>query len=307
MAPSRRTARTHQIRCVDVFTKIRFRGCSLAVVLRAGDLTPRQMQRIANEFNLPETTFVTGIENSKYSVRIFTRNTEIPIAGHPSIGTAYVLFNEGLMRTSNGPVTTVYQQTAIGSSRIDVSTKNRKVQKVMMTQQKPVFGEIVRDLGTIKKALRIESADVELHEFEPQIVSTGLRHLLVPMKDSGTISSKISPDLDAVKALEEEFEVTGLGIFTFKDRKRSVLHLRFFAPSIGILEDPAAGSAAGALGAYLSSWTQHFEGERKYMVKQGSELNRLSTIQVRVCRDGESLGVMIGGQAVTVMKGELLV
>lgn len=287
---------------MDVFTGTPFQGNALAVVLDGSGLGRDEMQAIANEFNLPETTFVTDVGPSRYEMRIFTPVTEIPIAGHPSIGTAFTLFEEGLLKR-RGEVTRVDQRTAVGVSPMEVfSRRARRAERIMMTQKRPVYRETFTDLGRLAAALKVENDELGPEGLMPQVVYTGLAHLIVPARSLSTLP-RVAPDFEAVKSIERELEITGVGVFARAGPGE--FRFRFFAPSIGITEDPAAGSAAGALGAYVYSYAEKTKDETVYTVVQGIELNRRSEILVRVGATRGGPRVAVGGRAVSIAEGSI--
>ena len=299
-----------KIKHLDVFTRTPFTGNPLLVVLGAEGLGDSEMQAIASEFSMPETTFVLPPDNPDvyYKVRIFTPIKEIPFAGHPIVGTAHVVVTEGIVEVEK-PRGTFTHETGIGILPIEVIYDGAEVPRIVMTQGKPEF-LIVPDekqISSVAKALRVSERDMMETGLTPQVVSTGLPQLFVPLKSLETISN-LSPDLGKVKMVEESLGLEGVGVFTLETvNKDASIHLRFFAPSIGIDEDAAAGSAAGGLGAYLARWNVLPEEElRDFSVEQGLEMGRPSRLHVNVeVQDGRPVKVKVGGYSVTILSGTL--
>jgi len=298
-----------EIRVVDVFTKEAFTGNPLAVVLEAQDLTAKEMQKIAAEMNLSETTFVLPPTESRanYKIRIFTPLKEIPFAGHPSIGTAFVLAEENRFNLKE-PVTTVHQELGIGVLPIDIYVQNKTVQMIMMTQGQPRFGPIIKDVNVVAKVLGVVPEEVTKTGLSPQIVSTGLNQLMVPIKSLDTLAN-LQPDFPLVKQLEERLGFLGCYVFTLETlNPKASVHVRFFAPSVAVREDPATGSAAGGLGAYLLRWRAlPIKEPLTFVIEQGYEMGRPSTIHVEVeHKNYQPTKVRVGGQAVMVLKGQII-
>ncbi|RPH99095.1 MAG: PhzF family phenazine biosynthesis protein, partial [Zetaproteobacteria bacterium] len=173
---------------VDVFTDRPFAGNALCVVPDGTGLSTEQMQAIAREMNLSETTFVLPPTdpNATYWMRIFTPAKEIPFAGHPSVGTAYVMARAGRFPLQE-PVTRIFQQVGVGTLPLDIEVSGGQPGRVIMTQGKPVFGGVVRDLTPVAEALGVEPTAFARTRLPLQLVSTGLGHLLVPVPDLETI------------------------------------------------------------------------------------------------------------------------
>ena len=299
-----------EIKHLDVFTRTPFTGNPLLVVLEAEGLGDSEMQAIASEFSMPETTFVLPPDDPDvdYKVRIFTPLQEIPFAGHPIVGTAHVVVTEGIVGVEK-PRDTITHETGIGILPIEVIYDGAEVPRIVMTQGRPEFLSVLdeKQISSVAEALRVSERDVEETGLTPQVVSTGLPQLFVPLKSLETISD-LAPDLGKVKTVEEGLGLKGVGVFTLETvNKDASIHLRFFAPSIGIDEDAAAGSAAGGLGAYLARWNVLPEEElRDFSVEQGLEMGRPSRLYVNVeVQDGRPVKVKVGGYSVTILSGTL--
>ncbi len=306
MLPERRSLKFYQ---ADVFTAQPFGGNPVAIFPDAQGLTDDQLQQIAREMNLSETVFVFPPSDPAAVVRlrIFTPTQEIPFAGHPVVGTMHVLAQLGLIATPE-PVTRVVQECNIGLFPVDVLMRDGKVMRVVMTQPAPQFLERIddtEDLYMVAAALGIPKHTIANNKWPLEVVSTGLPVLIVPVRTLTAVRS-INPDPSAIVDLCGRFGANGIMAFTTMTVEPfSNVHARMFAPAIGIPEDPATGSASGALGAYL---VQHRIVEvgpmTEIVIEQGYEIDRPSRILVQVESDGEAIQtVKVGGQCVMVVEG----
>jgi len=293
---------------VDVFTDRPFAGNPLCVVPDGRGLTPEQMQAIAKEMNLSETTFVLPPTDPKadYWMRIFTPAKEIPFAGHPSIGTAFVLASQGRILLRE-PVTRIHQQVGIGTLPIEIEVVNRRPGRIIMTQGAPVFGGAIRDVAPMAAALGIDAATLAASPLPIQAVSTGLHHLMVPLPDLRTLGA-LRPHFGLLDRLLADAGALGCYAFTLETGSAEVMaRARMFAPGAGVPEDPATGSAVGPLGAYLAIHGVLPRDRRTLWVEQGIEMGRPSRMWVEVERDeaGMPVGVRVGGTAVPVISGTI--
>lgn len=285
---------------VDVFTDRVFGGNPLAVFPEPGNLEEAVHIQIAREMNLSETTFVYPPDNPKadFKIRIFTPGKEIPFAGHPTLGTAHILWETGKVGSTSD---SVVLELGTGVVKITKSQEN-----LFMEQPLPDFGDTVETMDQVADALAINPDEID-SRFPLQIVSTGFPALYVPLTSLNalqrvelnlTVLRKILGSIDMIYAFTGETLESG-----------STVHSRAFAPFIGIPEDPATGSAGGALGAYL---VRHKVIENldssAIIIEQGFAMNRPSTIRVSVGHTGGEIhSIQVGGQAITVLEGELRV
>jgi trans-2,3-dihydro-3-hydroxyanthranilate isomerase len=303
------------LRCihVDVFTDTPLCGNPLAVVLDGQGLTGGQMQAIAREMNLSETTFVlpSTAADADVRVRIFTPRLELPFAGHPVVGTAYVLVTEGLL-PPRGEQFDIRLELGAGVLPVDVVCAGGKVTRVMMTQQSPRFLTVLPldDVGLLARGLGIDVRDIQATGLPAQLVSTGLPQLMVPVQSLQVLRS-VKLELSLLQTLCERYDTHSVYAFSRETVTASAhVHTRLFAPLAGVPEDPATGSAGGALGAYL---VHHrvFGGEQDVIHlenEQGYELGRPSRIFIEVERRGAEISrVRVGGSVVKVMDGTLYV
>ena len=295
---------------VDVFSKQPFCGNPLAVFPEADGLTKREMQLLAKEMNLSETTFVVRPSRGSgadFRVRIFVPDNEIPYAGHPTIGTFYVLAKEGRVKLK-GPVTRVMMEAIAGVMPVDIHSSKGKVTKVVTHQNRPEFGPVVKDVRRIADALSLDVGDLDPERMPVQLVSTGLPWLIVPVRTRKAVekaAGNASVFAEAISRMPKgvvDMYVTCLDPLA----KGSTTHSRGFSlVAKNIVEDPATGSASGCLGAYL---VEHGLVPRKRSARivneQGYEIGRPSRIDIEVVsEDGRIEQVMVGGSVVHMMDG----
>jgi trans-2,3-dihydro-3-hydroxyanthranilate isomerase len=285
---------------VDVFTDRIFGGNPLAVFPEPDALDEVAHLQIAREMNLSETTFVYPAKNPKadFRIRIFTPGKEIPFAGHPTLGTAHILWKAGKIACATDSVI-----LEMGAGLIKVSKKQKNL---FMDQPLPSFGDTVKTVDQVAEALAIDPGEID-SRFPLQIVSTGFPALYVPLTNLAALR-RVELNLTVLREILGSLDM--IYVFTTETLElRSTIHSRAFAPFIGIPEDPATGSAAGALGAYL---VHHKVIENldpsAIVIEQGFEMGRPSTILVSVGQTGGKIdSIQVGGQAITVLEGNLLV
>ncbi len=306
--PDRRSLKFYQ---ADVFTSEPFGGNPVAVFPDADGLSDDQLQQIAREMNLSETVFVFPPTDKAAVVRlrIFTPTQELPFAGHPVIGTFYLLAQLGLVPLT-GSVTRLLYECNIGLFPVELRGTAKEIEHVVMSQPKPEFLDRVEDeehfyklalsLGLPKYAVAEAKSPIE-------VVSTGLPVLILPIRTLTAIRS-IRPDPSAITDLCGRFGANGIMVFTTVTvEPDSTVHTRMFAPAIGILEDPATGSASGALGAYLvHPRIIDAKPTAEIVSEQGYEMDRPSRILIQVdSTDSVIQEVKVGGECVMVVEGEL--
>jgi len=295
---------------VDVFTSRRLEGNPLAVFPDATGLDARTMQALAREMNLSETTFVTPSESATRRVRFFTPSAEIPLAGHPTIGTWWLLAERGLIDVPPHGGIHVTQETGAGILPVELEMQDRHPSRVVMTQARPEFGPEDTDPASLADALGAHPADLAQHPL-PGIVSTALPQLMVPFVSRRALEAL--PSGGAGGALVEHLRSVGTNCamcYWLEDAGHdAAARCRMFAPGLGVPEDPATGSAAGALGAYLvrHGLVKDPSDTTRVTVHQGYEIGRASRIDVDVDTSpkGTIQAVRVGGEAVTVIEGRV--
>jgi len=287
-------------RLVDVFTRERFGGNPLAVFPEADGVDPALMQRIARELNLSEATFVLAPTrpDCDFRVRIFTPRAEVPMAGHPTLGTAFVLA-EGAAR---GRARVVFEE-GVGPVPVEqLETADGRLWR--MTQPAPRFGPRLADPARAAAALGLAEADLD-PELPIEVVATGAPFLLVPVRDVDALGRARIMAGPAWEAVATE---AGVGeVHVFARMGAGAARARTFAPAFGIAEDPATGSAVGPLGGYLLAHGALAPGEgspARLEVIQGIEMGRPSLLFVEVEGSREAVGaVHVAGACVAVGGG----
>lgn len=274
-------------RLVDVFTDRPLAGNQLCVIPQPVALPGVLMQAIANEIGFSETTFVTEASGSRYSMRIFTPTLELSFAGHPSLGTAFVLVSEGRIQSP------AVQTLPSGEFAMEVDLESGFAR---MEQLPPKFGPTVENRAGAARAIGLVEADLD-EGLPVQIVSTGWPNMIVPVRDEAIVA-RATPDIRALRALMEPLGTDNCYLFAASGPS---VKARMFTYDPGIVEDPATGGAAGPLGAYL---VHHGAAEiGRITISQGAELGRPSVLLVDVL-DGEAgLRVLVGGGVVRVAEG----
>ena len=295
---------------IDVFTTTPLAGNPLAVFPDGTGLEADTMQALAREMNLSETTFVLPSERATKQVRFFTPAAEIPLAGHPTIGTWWTLAELGQVALPDEGVTEVCQETGAGVLPVWIHSAQGRPSRVVMAQAPPHFGPHFPDGSSLSKALGGGDQTVRL-EPVPQVVSTALPQLMIPIRSLAELEELPSGGggsilIDLLRSVGTDCAMCYSLETVDPD---ATVHCRMFAPGLGVPEDPATGSAAGALGAYLvNNRVVHPEaGAANVVVEQGIEIGRPSRIEVSVTvdEDGKIHQVRVGGQAVTVIQGEV--
>ncbi|HWP35999.1 MAG TPA: PhzF family phenazine biosynthesis protein [Gemmatimonadales bacterium] len=295
---------------LDVFTRTPLAGNPLAVFPHANGLDATTMQSLAREMNLSETTFVTPSATATRRVRFFTPAAEIPLAGHPTIGTWWLLAETGEIELPQAGEMRVTQETGAGVLPVDLSIAAGKVTRAVMTQAHPAFGPTVDNVAQLGTALGGDGRTVAPGP-PPQVVSTALPQLMVPIRSLAHL--KALPSGGSGSALTQLLRSLGtdcaMCFAMDAEMPGASVHCRMFAPGLGVIEDPATGSAAGALGAYLvrHALVKPQDGIARVTMEQGLEIGRPSIIHVEVRTDNGAtpVQVRVGGEAVTVITGEV--
>jgi trans-2,3-dihydro-3-hydroxyanthranilate isomerase len=288
---------------VDVFTSSPLGGNPLAVFPDAEGLDNETMQKIAREMNLSETTFIFPHGNLPvdFSLRIFTAEKELPFAGHHTLGTAHILRETGKVPSGDYPM-----KLAMEAGVITV-TQGEKEKLLFMGQPLPEFQHPLDYAEEIAELLGLPESSIDSNDYPIQIVSTGLPVLFVPIISLEALG-EISIDTNRVKRTLASLGTDMIYTFTLQTiHSNASVHSRAFAPALGITEDPATGSAAGALGAYLCKNNLVSEQERNNIfIEQGYEMGRPASLYVAVELEGDNIkSIRVGGESVTVIKGEL--
>lgn len=294
----------------DVFTDRQFGGNQLAVFVDGRGLDSKTMQDLAREMNFSETTFLLPPEQGgDYRVRIFTPATELPFAGHPIVGTAFVIFAEGLKPGSKDQ-TSITLETGVGLLPVDVLVRDSRSGHATMTQPLPKVVGRLDDVERVAKALSLESSDIISTGLPVEAIDNGIAVLVVPVGSLAAVQ-RIKIDGRAIESIAcEAGTVTVLAFTTETAKAESTAHCRVFAPGAGVGEDPATGSANGPLGFYM---VRHRLVEpaqlNRIISEQGFEMNRPSILHIEVANDPQTLdvvGVRVGGGVVVSGRGEII-
>jgi len=287
---------------VDVFAETRLAGNQLAVFNNAGSLSTDMMQRIAKEMNYSETTFISsgGDQENGYDVRIFTPANELPFAGHPTLGTAYVIQNQ----IAKKQVDKIRLNLKVGQIPVTLQWKDNEIDFLWMKQRTPDFG---REFGREHWA-KILGLDVEDFEDYPICeVSTGVFCFIAPLRTLSAVK-KAQVNLDKFFEFVETTDAKSVLIFAKEtSKKENDLHVRFFAHYLGVPEDPATGSANGCLAAYLVKNKYFGKSHIDIRVEQGHEIGRPSLLLLRSEEKDGVIDVNVGGKVFMVAKGEFFV
>ena len=284
---------THRFYMLDVFAEEKYAGNQLAVFRNAGDIPGETMQQIANDMHFSETTFILAEEprDGGYDVRIFTPEEELPFAGHPTLGTAYVL----MKYVARKPLSAVKLNLKVGQIPV---TESDGV--LWMRQNLPTFG---RRYGPeeVAPAIGVRPQDID-DRFPVQEVSTGIPFIIVPLKANGCLRNarRDPPALGRFTGMK--------GVFMFAAeprRKGDDLAARMFTAEDSIGEDPATGSASGCLAGYLVKHRYLGKDAIDVRVEQGYEIRRPSLLRLRAAAEGDGIEVHVGGRVVPVARGEL--
>lgn len=291
---------------VDVFTDIAFGGNQLAVFPNGEGISDELMQNIARELNYSETTFVLPPENpnNDCKVRIFTPATELPMAGHPTIGTAFVLLCQEILKPKHENY--LIFEEGVGNIKVEYLLKDRLPDMITMNQPLPHFGAEYKDTTELAKMLSIRTDQID-SRYPAQVVTCGLPTLFIPIKDLMSIMA-IKLRLDVWEQCLADFETRQVFVFTTEtENAEATVHSRFFAPALGIIEDPATGAASGPLGCYLvKHGIINVPKDDHIISEQGYEIGRPSTIFIEIGAENRNItSVKVGGKCVLMGEGSI--
>ncbi|TAM74621.1 PhzF family phenazine biosynthesis protein [bacterium] len=291
---------------VDVFTDRLFEGNQLAVFPDSQSLTEQQMQQIAREMNLSETAFVMPTQRAgcDVRVRIFTPAYEMLFAGHPTIGTAFVLARLG--RVPKGAQRIVFEE-GVGPVPVTLEGPSEAPTRAWLTTPPITFGPTFDDRAAGAALAGLTPGDL-LDGVPLEVAGAGPRFLYIPVRDRDAVD-RAQPDVAAIDRHLTAHVLIGIFVFAVESAERAALYSRMFAPGAGIFEDPATGSATGPLAAYV---IRHGlvevprEGSLRLLSEQGTKMGRRSLLHVRAeMHNGEPQRIEVGGGSVHVFDGEL--
>ncbi len=329
---------------VDAFTDKVFGGNPAGVVIDAEGLSEEQMKQIAKEMNLSETAFVFTSKEKDYDyiVKFFTPTQEVELCGHATIATCYTIYRELVLRKEKIEVSggdsilpgvekiilslmemgvsendqiekdinkrnlIVRQKTKAGILPVELNFDNDRLDSVMMTQTSPNFDNKYIDSIRLASIMGLDIDDIGIDgaNVKPQIVSTGLKDIMLPLKNLSSLK-KINPDFNKLEEFSKELDVVGVHAFTMNSEEIDAdLACRNFAPAAGIDEEAATGTSNGALGAYLvKNDVISLKETIKIICEQGYYMNRPSQIIVEISGSKDNMEIKVGGKAVVVVEG----
>jgi len=288
----------------DVFTETRFGGNQLAVLPQAVGLSAQQMQQIAREFNFSETTFVFPSKTGHTRhVRIFTPAREIPFAGHPNVGTAFVLASIGEFGEIKSSLTVTFEEEA-GLVSVAIHESDGKIASCELTAPQSVsFGKTL-PVQVVAAAISADAKDVVTKTHGPQVTSVGLPFVMVELKDRSVLE-RARINMSGFEALAAQGVMPDVYLYTHGSDGFDI-RARMFAPLSGVPEDPATGSANCALAGLLAHYNAQPNGSFLWRIAQGVEMGRPSTLIARAeKKDGVVQTTRIGGAAILVSEGTI--
>jgi trans-2,3-dihydro-3-hydroxyanthranilate isomerase len=291
---------------LDVFTSTALEGNQLAVFPEPANLTTAMMQRIAAEMNFSESTFIFPREASgDVRMRIFTPASELPLAGHPTIGSTFALAAEGTI--ARGRDRFVFE-LGVGPIPVSLEWNEHGLSFAWMTQLLPTFGPAITDRSGLAAALGVSPDDL-MRDLPAQEISCGVPFLFVPIVSRAAVDS-VSIDRKALTKVSRAAGLADRPVFFFTTERGSgdeTVYTRMLAPGFGISEDPATGGASGPLGCYLLHHGLLTADQARNVVSlQGVAMGRPSRIYISIdSSDAAITKVRVGGQSVLVGRGEL--
>jgi trans-2,3-dihydro-3-hydroxyanthranilate isomerase len=290
----------------DVFTDRAFGGNQLAVFPDAREIDLELMAPIAKEFNYSETTFVFPPDDPSHTakVRIFTPGGELQFAGHPTVGTAHVLATIGAVKLT-GDETRIVLEEGVGPVPVTIRSKNGKPEFAQLSvAQLPEVGPPPPSAETLAAALSLRVDDLVLGDMPPQTVSCGTPFLLIPLRSRDAVA-RSRAKVDLFEAALKDYVTSMVMVFAMEaEHAGHDVRARMYAPSIGIAEDPATGSACSGLSGYLAARDPRRDGTLRWVVEQGFEMGRPSILELEADKkDGAITAVRVGGKTVMVQEG----
>ena len=285
----------------DVFTDRRFGGNQLAVLPDAKGLSDKQMQQVAREFNFSESAFVLPPEQGhNRRVRIFTPTTEVPFAGHPNVGTAFVLATMGAFGTVDGPITITFEEKA-GLVPITIRQRGGVLWCELSAPEPLSLGKTISE-DLLASAVSLSASDIVTTTHVPLVASVGLPLLMAELKDRSALA-RARINLQGFDAIAAQGITPDIHLYT-KSNGEFDIRARMFAPFDGVPEDPATGSANCALAGLLSSYSDATDSATSWRVAQGVEMGRPSVLEAHAQKQaGIVTATRIGGASVLVSEG----
>ncbi|HXD74672.1 MAG TPA: PhzF family phenazine biosynthesis protein [Vicinamibacterales bacterium] len=302
--------RSYRFLQFDVFTANLFGGNQLAVFTDARGLSPDTMQSVAKEMNFSETTFVLPPETpgTDFRLRIFTPGAELPMAGHPTIGSAFALARIGALE--RGRESFVFG-LGVGATPVSLTWRDGDLSFAWMTQSLPAFSDPIANRANAAAAIGVQDSAVGGTGLPVQVVSCGLPYVLVPLTTRRAVDNAVvNPDLLGTFLHQAGVEECGVFLFsTERATDKATAYSRMFAPTLGVPEDPATGSASGPLGCYLVRHKIVPAARAGAMMSlQGVKMGRPSHVHISIGAEGTEIrSVRVGGEAVLAGEGVLYI
>ena len=286
---------------VDVFAEEKYAGNQLAVIRDAAGLSDSEMQNITKEMNYSETTFILSDDrrNGGYDVRIFTPAQEVPFAGHPTLGTAYVIQQEIIKE----PVEKIILNLKVGQIPVTFNYTGTEKNVLRMKQIEPTFGQVIEP-EQISEVLGINTRDID-ERFPVQEVSTGMFFIIVPLKTLDAVKRAKVAKEKYFKLIENRQAKAILVFCPETYSQENDLNVRVFVDYFGIPEDPATGSGNGCLAGYLVKNRYFGKDQIDIRTEQGYEIARPSLIYLRAKNTEGQIDISVGGKVVMVARGQL--
>ena len=293
---------SHSFMQVDAFTTMALGGNPCAILFDADDLDDETRLAIAREMNLSETSFVVRSDVADFGARYFTPAEEIPLAGHPTIATVFALVDSGRLKLTSDR-TTISLELRVGPIRVDVESRQGVVQRIVMSQKKPQFLRRYA-LEEVMPVFGLTAEDA-LPGVPLQTVSTGTPQLMIPVRDLDVLR-RIHVNMRSYVALHERGDFFSAHLFCLHSATgQGDTFARHFSPPPDVFEDPFTGSATGGMGAYL--WHHGLIDRPAFIAEQGHWMHRPGRADVEVVGPRDDIEtVKVGGSAVTVLRGELV-
>lgn len=290
---------------VDAFSSRPFGGNPTIVVLDSKNIDEVEMQRIANEMNATQTAFVDQLADDVIKIRFFTPTCEISFCGHSTIATFYAMANKGYIRSIESGTKIVTLDSKIGRLPIELNYRFGNIDSIIIEQGKPKSYGLVEDFEDILKAMNLNSSDIGINDiyYPPEIISTCGKALLLPIKNKEVLDS-IRIDSCDLKDISKNLNIRSVHAFYLPSKDSKKVYARNFSPRIGIDEEPATGTASGALIYYLKK--NNLISSNNITSSQGESMKRPSKIYCSIEEDEKGdYKIKIGGEANIVMEGIL--
>jgi len=287
---------------VDAFSSKPFGGNQAGVIPNAKWLKESDMQKIANEINLPETSFVRQRDDNLFKIKFFTPLCEVNLCGHATIATFYTLAEKNYIKPIRNGIKKVFMETNIGRFPVEIRYENSEPKYVAMEQGRPKTISKIENFNELLDILNLELSDIGvIDEFiDPEIISTGRLDIILPIKEK-KILDNIKVDFCELSNYCKSMGVIGVHVFHIPEINSHKIYARNFAPLVGINEEAATGTANGGLIYYLKK--NSLINENLITVSQGESLNRLSEIYCYIDKDKDGFIVKVGGKANITMEG----